>query len=40
MKVKKVRCEPCKGTGKLVYSNTGITNDCYHCNGFGVILEG
>lgn len=38
-KFKKVTCLPCKGTGKLLYPNTGIENDCYHCNGFGVTME-
>lgn len=28
-------CPECGGTGKLVYSNTGIENDCMYCNGFG-----
>lgn len=32
-------CGPCKGTGQLLYSNTGITNDCMYCNGFGVTME-
>lgn len=30
-------CPECQGTGKLVYSNTGIENDCLYCNGFGVV---
>lgn len=30
-------CKECNGTGRLVYSNTGIENDCMYCNGFGVV---
>jgi DnaJ-class molecular chaperone len=32
-------CLECKGTGKLVYSNTGFENDCMYCNGFGKVLD-
>jgi hypothetical protein len=38
-KYKSVSCQECKGTGKLVYSNTGIENDCMYCNGFGKVME-
>lgn len=34
---KPMPCSSCNGTGKLVYSNTGIENDCMDCNGSGIV---
>lgn len=33
------QCPECQGTGKLVYSNTGIENACLYCNGSGVAQD-
>lgn len=35
--IKTKPCAECKGTGRLVYSNTGVENWCMYCDGAGVV---